>query len=223
MDIRGNMRKFTNVRLLLFFTGLTVVLTWIVIFMYGHFLRQPFYVWVESVWPGNVGLQDQIEQSVEHFFISTMVDVVVVTLLLRLVNHQQRELQESEKRYRAVFEHASDAIGVVTAADHLLIDINKKFSTILGYDQSYLIGKHVCELVEDYRGGLASSAFLGQVACEPSPGSELDMPTWMQGRQLTIRTAAGVAVVVAVSGSAISTGKEKLFILIIRDLTEHLM
>jgi PAS domain S-box-containing protein len=217
------MRKFTNIRLLLFFTGLTVVLTWIVIFTYGHFLRQPFYVWVESIWPGNVGLQDQIEQSVEHFFISTMVDVVVVTLLLRLVNHQQRELQESEKRYRALFEHASDAIGVVTAADHLLVDINKKFSTILGYDQSYLIGKHVCELFEDYRGGLASPASLEQVACEPSPGSELDMPAWMQGRQLTIRTAAGVALVVAVSGSAISTGKEKLFILIIRDLTEHLM
>ena len=47
------------------------------------------------------------------FLISFMVDALVVTLLLRLVHRQQRQLRESEERYRALFEQARDGIGVV--------------------------------------------------------------------------------------------------------------
>ena len=217
------MKKFNNTKLVFFFTLLTVCLTWIVIFAYGHYLRQPFYSWVESFWPNNTPLQDQIEQSVEHFFISTMVDIVVVTLLLRLVNRQQRNLHDSEERYRTVFEHASDGIGVVTASDHILIDINKKFSSVLGYDYQSLIGKHVCELFEN-DGHKAGEGFLsGQTVCNTFATNELDMQAWSQGGETTIQTASGTPLVVSVSCSTISTGKGKLFILIIRDLTEHLM
>lgn len=213
------MRKLNNAKLIISFTALTVALTWIVIFAYGQFLRQPFYAWVETSWPDNVRLQDQIEQSVEHFFISTVVDMVIVSLLLRLVNHQQRELLDSEKRYRALFEHASDGIGVVSASDHLLVEINKKFSTILGYDQPSLIGKHVCELFEN---GNCQSDKQSEVAACRSSDKELDAQTWSRGGEITIRTASGAPLIVSVSCDNISTGKEKLFILIIRDLTEHL-
>lgn len=217
------MNKFSNTKLLFFFTGLTVVLTWSVIFAYGHFLRQPFYTWVEATWPGRVTLQDQIEQSVEHFFISTMVDVVVVSLLLRLVNHQQRELKDSETRYRALFEHASDAIAVVTASDHLLVETNKKFSTVLGYEPQPLIGSHACHLFESDRRGPGGHIFGEPAARQNLPCKELDALTRGQERQTTIRTFSGASLAVAVSCSAISVGKERLFILIIRDLTEHLM
>ena len=152
MKVGGKMRRLNTVKLVFTFTAFTILITWFVIFTYGHYLRKPFYSVVESLWPNDIPLQDQIEQSVEHFFISAVVDIVVVTLLLRLVNHQQRELQDSEERYRALFEHASDGIGVVTASDHVIVDINKKFSTVLGYDHQYLIGKHVCELFEKRAG-----------------------------------------------------------------------
>ncbi len=207
------MRRLNTVSLVFTFTAFTILITWFVIFTYGHYLRKPFYSMVESIWPNDVPLQDQIEQSVEHFFISAVVDIVVVTLLLRLVNHQQRELQDSEERYRALFEHASDGIGVVTASDHLLVDINKKFGTVLGYDHQYLLGKHVCELFERGR---------EQIHCDVSAPVALDAHSWFRGTEITIETALGSPLVVSVTCSAVSTGNEKLYMLIIRDMTEHI-
>jgi PAS domain S-box-containing protein len=215
------MKKYNNVKLVLFFTSLTVALTWVVIIAYGRYLRQPFYDWVETLWPNNVRLQDQIEQSVEHFFISTVVDLIVVTLLLRLVNRQQRKLRNSEERYRALFEHASDGIGVVTASDHLLLDVNKKFGELLGYQQPSLIGAHVCDLFEKGGDGSGHGILIDEVVCDRNARKELDTQTWSRGGEVTVQTASGTPLIVSVSCSTISTGNEKLFILIIRDLTEH--
>ncbi|MGA9773516.1 MAG: ATP-binding protein [Blastocatellia bacterium] len=217
------MRRLNTVKLVFTFTAFTILITWFVIFTYGHYLRQPFYGLVESLWPNNVPLQDQIEQSVEHFFISAVVDIVVVTLLLRLVNHQQRELHDSEERYRALFEHASDGIGVVTASDHVLVDINKKFSTVLGYDHQYLIGKHICELFEKNSQGMNRDIFSKKILCDISAPVDLDAHTWFRGTEITIETASGNPLVVSVSCSAVLTGNEKLFMLIIRDMTEHIL
>jgi PAS domain S-box-containing protein len=216
------MRKFSNAKLIISFTALTVALTWVVIIAYAHYLRQPFYAWVESLWPNNVSLQDQIEQWVEHFFISTMVDIVVVSLLLRLVNSQKQKLEDSEERYRALFEHASDGIGVVSANNHLLVDINKKFSAILGYEHQRLMGKHVCELFES-GGDVKEESSPPQEFCKRSSNNELDSQTWARGGEIPICTGSGERLIVSVSCNTISTGKEKLFILIIRDLTEQLM
>jgi PAS domain S-box-containing protein len=217
------LKRLNNTKLILSFTGLTVALTWVVIFAYGHFLRQPFYAWVERSWPNNLGLQDQIEQSVEHFFISAMVDAVVVSLLLRLINRKQRDLRDSEERYRALFEHASDGIGLVMAADHLLVEVNKRFSEILGYDQQALIGTHVCELFEKHdhssaAGPPAAVAFHSEI-----DRLDHDRPSWARGGEINIQKASGALLVVSVSCSAISTGREKLFMLIIRDQTEHVL
>ncbi|HEX8091236.1 MAG TPA: ATP-binding protein [Blastocatellia bacterium] len=215
------MKKFRNTKLVLFFAVLTVALTWVVILTYGTFLRRPFYAWVEARWPGRTGLQDQIQQSVEHFFISTVVDVIVVTLLLRLVNRQQRKLRDSEERYRALFEHASDGIGVVRASDHLLIDVNKKFEEVLGHDQMSLIGGHVCELFEKRGGEPGHESSSEHSVCYMSSDKNSDANEWPEGSEITIRTQAGAARVISLSRSAISTGNERLFILIIRDLTER--
>ena len=212
------MKKYNDIKLVLFFTGLTVVLTWVVIIAYGRYLRQPFYTWVETFWPNNTGLQDQIEQSVEHFFISTVVDMIVVTLLLRLVNRQQRRRRNSEQHYRPLFEHASDIIGVVTASDHLLLDVNRKFSELLGYQRTSLIGMHVCELFKNDGNESSHVSILDKFVCDGTARKELDTP---QAEEVTVRTASGTPLMVSVSCSTISTGNEKLFILIISDLTEH--
>lgn len=222
MEAGSTMRRLNAVKLVFTFTSFTILITWFVIFTYGHYLRKPFYSAVEGLWPNDVPLQDQIEQSVEHFFISAVVDIVVVTLLLRLVNHQQRELHDSEERYRALFEHASDGIGVVTASDHLLIDINKKFSTIMGYDHQYLIGKHVCELFEKGSNEMSKDTLSEKILCDISAPVDLDEYAWFLGNEITIETAWGTPLVVSVSCSAVLTGNEKLFMLIIRDMTEHI-
>src|SRR3977135_4209335 len=141
------MKKLSSLKLILFFTALTVVLTWLVILTYESYVREPFYSWVEDHYPGDKPHQASLEQRIEHFFISTTVDVIVVTLLLRLVNSQQRKVRASEERYRSVFEHAGDGIGVVRALDHQLIDVNKRFGEILGYNQRSLIGEHICDLL----------------------------------------------------------------------------
>src|SRR2546423_12431305 len=54
------------------------------------------------------------------FILSAAVNVIVITELIRLVGRQQRKLGASEDRYRALFEHASDGIGVMTATDYRL-------------------------------------------------------------------------------------------------------
>jgi PAS domain S-box-containing protein len=217
------MRRLNTIKLVFTFTAFTILITWFVIFSYGHYLRKPFYIMVEKMWPNNVPLQDQIEQSVEHFFISAVVDIVVVTLLLRLVNHQQRKLHDSEERYRALFEHASDGIGVVTAYDHVLVDINRKFSEVLGHDQQQLIGKHVCELFENGSKGLSKDSFSKQILCDISAPADPDAHAWFRGTEITIETASGKPLVVSISCSPVLTGKEKLYMLIIRDMTEHIM
>ena len=222
MKAASIMKRLNTVKLVFTFTSFTILITWFVIFTYGHYLRKPFYSMVERTWPNNVPLQDQIEQSVEHFFISAVVDIVVVTLLLRLVNHQQRELQDSEERYRALFEHASDGIGVVTASDHVIVDINKKFATVLGYDPQHLIGKHVCELFEKSSKATSTDPELNHIHCDVSAPVDLDAHAWFHGTEIKIDTASGSPLAVSVTCSAVSTGNEKLFMLIIRDMTEHI-
>lgn len=213
------MKKFGSVKLILFFTALTIGLTWLVIFAYESYLRKPFYSWVETRYAGDKLLQDQLEQRIEHFGISTMVDVIVVTLLLGLVNREQSRLRQSEKRYRALFEHASDGIGVVTADGHRLVDANKKFEDILGYDHDSLAGAHICELL----GGLdnGSEAGLLDHAFNTNGDVELKNNVWSNEIELVVNTGMGSQVTVSASCSQLATGKHTFFILLIRDLTER--
>src|SRR6516165_2465648 len=135
------MKKRANLSLILFFAGLTLVTTWFVIFAWERLLRQPFYSWVETRFPGDKVKQYNFQQRGEHFFISTSVDIIVVTMLLRLVGRQQRKLLRAEERYRAVFEHATDGIGIVAAKDHRIVDANHRFAEMLGYSPDGIAGR----------------------------------------------------------------------------------
>jgi PAS domain S-box-containing protein len=215
------MRKFGSIKLILFFTALTLVLTWLVIFGYESYLRAPFYSWVEARYPGDRQLQDQIEQRVEHFCISTTVDVIVVTLLLGLVNRQQRKLRASEERYRALFEHAGHGIGVVTALEHKLVDANKKFGEILAYNQQAILGTHICDLMGGDDDG-PRHGFLSKVlACDVEAEPELESHVWSDEVELSVSTGTGSHVTVSASCSKLSTGQQQFLILMIQDLTER--
>src|ERR1044072_2450635 len=94
------MKKGLNLRLIVFFTVLTFVLTAVVIIVWEQVLRPPYFAWVERNYPGpeNAEWRGKIQQRVEHFFISMTVDMIVVGILLALGIRQQRRLFEAQER-----------------------------------------------------------------------------------------------------------------------------
>lgn len=243
-----------NLKIILFFIVLTTALTVGVILFWEKVLLKPFYAWVDARYPGvqNTERRRLIQQRTEHFFISVTVDGIVVTLLLGVVRRQQRKLSESEERYRLLFEHANDGIGVVSIPDYRIVQVNRKFGEILGYTPQELVSKDVRELAQRGADGSVSaglSAWIDETIAQTTPGqtAPLDirklhhcpvrgMLAELYARlaafvvssapesseqELTIQTPAGTPVPVSVSFSTLSTGNERLIILIIRDLSER--
>src|SRR5215203_3173360 len=141
------MRRF-DFKVIVFFVLLTVLLTIGVIALWEATLRPPFFAWVDKNYPGEANVQRRwdIKQRIEHVVISFMVDALVVTLLLRLVHRQQRQLRASEERYRALFEQARDGIGVVRLSDYHLIEANNRACEILGLTQQNCIDRDIRKL-----------------------------------------------------------------------------
>ncbi|HYP25672.1 MAG TPA: ATP-binding protein [Blastocatellia bacterium] len=216
------MKTLNNLKLTIFFVSLTVVLTLIVVLAWEQVLMKPLYSWFEANYPGpgNADYRWRMAQRIEHFFISIIVDTIVVTLLLRVVDRQKRDIAASEERYRAIFEHAHDGVGVLTASDHKLVDVNKKFGEMLGYTPPSLIGRDICEVLKcgetPAPGGLAEI-----FSCNSGNRRDLTERAWSGEREITIHTASDSPIPAAVSCSLLSTGRQKLFVLIIRDLTEQ--
>jgi len=208
------MKTRHNLRLIIFFTVLTSVLTMIVIGTWEKVLRPPFYAWVDRHYPGpeNADARWKIEQRTEHFFISMTVDVVVVSILLVLVDRQQQRLIGSEQRYRVLFEHAHDGIGVVDGTDFKLIEVNSKFAKTLdrparelaGQDVRELLARRVIESSNGHSANTIARLFSGPEA------SEVEM---------TLGTEAGATRLVGLSFSTITANDEHLIILLVRDLS----
>ena len=207
------MKTRYNLRLVIFFTGLTSALTMVVIGTWEKVLRPPFYAWVERRYPGsdNADSRWKIEQRTEHFFISMTVDVVVVSILLVLVDRQHRQLIGSEQRYRALFEHAHDGIGVVDGANFKLIEVNSKFAKtfersareLAGQDVRELLARRVIESSNGHSPNTITRLFAGPDASEV---------------ELMLGTEAG-GTLVGLSYSTIMANGEHLIILLVRDLS----
>ena len=202
------MKKRRNLFIVLFFTALTIALTGVVVLAWEKFLMMPFYSLIEARYPGeqNSVARWRMQQRFEHFFISTVVDVIVVSLLLRLVGRQQRKLAAGEERYRAVFEHANDGIVIVAAASRTIIEVNNKFCELFGCRSPDLIGKDIDALqwgLADGEPGNALSAFLDENYCVD--------------KELLIKTETGAVMPVSVSCSALSMDEVRLLVLIVRD------
>jgi len=188
---------------------LTVLLTIGVIASWEVTLRPLFFAWVDTAYPGDANneLRWNIKQRVEHLLISLTVDALVVTMLLRLVHRQQRQLRESEERYRALFEQARDGIGLVRLSDYHLIEANNRACEILGLQQQDCVNR-------DIRG-----LFPAQ-----TPNAQSDLTLAPNGHtsgesELTIQTAHGKPLPVAVSLTPISTSGEEMMIMSLRDLS----
>ncbi|HEX8560736.1 MAG TPA: ATP-binding protein [Pyrinomonadaceae bacterium] len=203
-------KKFNSLKIVLFFAGLTMVVTAVVILVWEKFFIVPFNAWLATAYPADGRAFYLLSQRMEHFFISTTVDVLIVTLLLRIVSRQQRRLVASEKRYRSLFEHASDGIGVLKADDRRLVDVNNKFCEILGCVPGGLVGKDIRDFVG--ADGDASREELLKDVLRGAAQHEVEM---------TLRTPGGGSVAAAISSNEIQTDGERLIILIVRDLSER--
>jgi two-component system, NtrC family, sensor histidine kinase HydH len=95
-----SIKKGFNTRLIIAFAVLTVVLTAIVIVTWEQVLRPYYYGWVEREYPGpeNADNRWKLEQRGEHFFISMTVDLIVVSILLAMVDRNQRRLMEANEQ-----------------------------------------------------------------------------------------------------------------------------
>lgn len=199
------MKRF-DFKVIVFFVALTVLLTIGVIAFWEIILRPPFFAWVDARYPGEANVQRRwdIKQRVEHVFISIMVDALVVTLLLRLVHRQQRRLRTSEERYRALFEQARDGIGLVRLSDYQLVEANNRVCEILGVPDC--VNRDVRELFR---------------TATPNLQAELMTPNGQPAgeSELTIKTAQGQPVPVAVSFTPLSTDGEEVMIMALRDLS----
>ncbi|HEV7906495.1 MAG TPA: ATP-binding protein [Pyrinomonadaceae bacterium] len=202
------MKKSRNLLIIIFFTALTVGLTALVVLMWEKVLLTPFYSMIEAYYPGaaNSVARWRMQQRFEHFFISTTVDLIVVSLLLRLVSRQQRKLVASEERYRSLFEHANDGIVIVSAGNRSVIEVNSKFCELFGCRPQDLVGKSINELDWRMKGdedGDTLSIALNDHNCFD--------------KELSIHTSKGVPLPVSVSCSTLSMDEERLLVLIVRD------
>ena len=188
--------------------ALTVLLTIGVIAFWEATLRPLFFTWVDITYPGDVNteLRWNIKQRVEHFLISFAVDALVVTMLLRLVHRQQRQLRESEERYRALFEQARDGIGVVRRSDYHLVEANNKACEILGLRREDCVDQDIRQLVRSTTPN-AHAELLG-------PNVHVSVES-----ELTIQTAQGQPLPVSVSFTPLTTTGEELMIMSLRDLS----
>ncbi len=78
----------------------TVLLTIGVIASWEVTLRPIFFAWVDAHYPGDANVQWRwdLKQRFEHFLISFTVDLLVVTMLLRLVHREQRQREEVQRQ-----------------------------------------------------------------------------------------------------------------------------
>jgi PAS domain S-box-containing protein len=201
------MKRIGNFRIILFFTVLTFLLTVGVVYAWERLLMSPLYSYYERRYPGPdyADYRWRMAQRIEHFFISVTVDIVVVTLLLRLINSQEHRLRLSEERYRSLFEQAADGIAVVSARNHRLVEANHKLVEMLGCRADELLGKHVSDILK---------------SGDESGRERSGFHAWNGERELAIKQSTGGELQVSASCGKLTTGRETLIMLIIRDLTE---
>jgi signal transduction histidine kinase len=133
-----SVKKGFNIRLIFAFTALTLVLTAIVIVTWEQVLRPYYYGWVERNYPGaeNADNRWKLEQRGEHFFISMTVDVIVVSILLAMVDRNQRRLVEANEQ----LAHSEKVATLGRVAAQVAHEVRNPLAGLLLYSE-HLKGK----------------------------------------------------------------------------------
>ncbi|MDP6438013.1 MAG: PAS domain-containing sensor histidine kinase [Candidatus Brocadiia bacterium] len=122
----------------------------------------------------------------------------------------QEALQESEEKYRRLFEGLNDAAFVADAQTGVILEANARAETLLGRTREEIVGMHQIELhppaeAARYREKFASHAAKGRVAEQDADVLRKD----------------GTVVPVAISAATMTLGGRYLMLGLFRDITEQ--
>jgi PAS domain S-box-containing protein len=204
------MKKTSDLKLIVTFTALTFLLTVAVVIAWEKLLLPPFYSWVDTLYPGeaHADMRWKIQQRVEHFFISVAVDMVVVTLLLRVVRRQQRKAAANEARYRALFEHSGAGIAFYESDSGRLAEANDRLCEIFDVRRADLGARTVAQLLRP-----RDQQDEARLEALRAPGAG------PQEGELILRTEAGTDLPVFLSFDTLPTENGSVGLLVIRDQT----
>jgi len=150
------------------------------------------------------------EQIDEHAFLEQHRAIVIRKLEEKMAElemyadtlvRKNREIQASEERYRALFDHASIAIFVTDHESGRILDANRQALALLGYRKE--------ELLE-----MPALPFGGEPGAQKSA-----VPLYASG-ETTIRTKSGEAIQVDVVVGPVTRPQDPRVMLFVRDVTE---
>jgi diguanylate cyclase (GGDEF)-like protein/PAS domain S-box-containing protein len=124
------------------------------------------------------------------------------------VTDRTARLRDREARLQAILDNAGDAIVTVDAGG-VVVSANPATAALFGYPQAHLQGLDFTTLVPG-GGDEDGAALLARLAAEPS-----------DGRELNGLNARGQPFPLAVSVSQVALPGERLYVCILRDLTEQ--
>jgi PAS domain S-box-containing protein len=139
-----------------------------------------------------------------------------ITYALAMLDHEaqqisaEKDLKDSELRYRRLFETAQDAILILDGESGEIIDANKFILDLLGYPLEYFVGKHLWELGFFKDKALAKNAF-----------TELKTNGSLRYEDLPLETRDGRSIDVEFAGNVYNGGDMRIIQCNIRDITDR--
>lgn len=127
-----------------------------------------------------------------------------------LRDHEQarKALQESERRYRRLFESAKDGILILDAETGTVVDVNPFLLHLLGYSYDELYGKHLWEI-----------GIFKDIAASKEAFKALQDNEYIRYEDLPLATAAGKPIAVEFVSNVYLVDKAKVIQCNIRDIT----
>ncbi len=122
----------------------------------------------------------------------------------------ERALQDSEKRYRRLFDSAGDGILILEADTGRIIDVNPFLLQLLGYPDDAVYGKYLWEIGAFTRVAASQTAF-----------QTLQENEFFRYKELPLDTGKGTTVIVDFSSTVYAGDQGRVMQFLIRDITAH--
>jgi len=133
-----------------------------------------------------------------------------ISVLKSKSEHQkaQKALEESESRYKTLFQNSNDAIFLADEVTGIIIDANEKAEDLLGFESKEIVGIHYLELQPKDAADLYKNIFKNQSLYNKSSS------------EFYIRTKNGKAIPVHVSSDVIHINGKRIILGIFRDISQ---
>ena len=129
--------------------------------------------------------------------------------MIQQVAERDRVLQESEERFRKIFDHSNDAIFLIDPSRDEILDVNTRACSMLGYTQEELLSLSISVIHPNEMPKLLA---FSESVFEQGQG-------WTD--ELTCRTRSDLVLPSEMSASVIDLGGRSCLIVLVRDITER--